>query len=110
MKVANTIATMAAALLLMACNGGVTPTFDPQKDAEQIVLEQLEVMNSDKTPQEGMEEIQELAHSYREAYEKAGKEKEFIEMSSLVVELSEGKYKEDFDKAHQRIIERYGGK
>ena len=36
-------------------------------------------MNSDKTPQEDMEEIQEIAHSYREAYEKAGKEKEYIE-------------------------------
>ncbi len=66
-------------------------------------------MNSDKTQQKDMEEIQEIAHSYREAYEKASKEKEYIEMSRHIVELTQGNYKEDFYKAHQRIIERYGG-
>ncbi len=53
-----------------------------------------------------MEEIQEIAHSYREAYEKASKEKEYIEMSRHIVKLTQGNYKDDFDKAHQRIIER----
>ena len=102
------IAATAAVFMLTAC-GGNEPTLDPQKDAEQLVQEQLEIMNSDLNPQEGMEAIQESAHKYTEAYEKAGMLKEYMEMTDIATELQKGKYKEDYEKAEQRLKEKFGG-
>lgn len=110
MKIKIMALSIVVTAMLSSCGSGSSrPTLDPQRDAEQLVREQLEIMNSDRNPREGIEAIQESAHKYTEAYEKAGMHDEFMEMTRLATELQNGKYQEDFDKAHQRIIERYGG-
>ncbi len=110
MIVFRAFATAAVVLMLAACGGGSEPTLNPQKDAEQLVQEQLEIMNSDRNPREGMEAIQESAHKYSEAYEKADMINEYMEMANLATELQKGKYKEDYEKAERRLKERFGGK
>lgn len=110
MIVFRAFATAAVVLMLAACGGGSEPTLNPQKDAEQLVQEQLEIMNSNRNPREGMEAIQESAQKYTDAYEKAGMFNEYMEMTNLATELQNGKYKEDFEKAGQRLQDRYSGK
>ena len=86
MKILHVIAAIVAVFMLTACSGS-EPTLNPQKDAEQLIQEQLEIMNSDRNPQEGMQAIQESAHKYSETYEKAGMIKEYMEMADIETEL-----------------------